>query len=401
MSTIDQNQPRADDLTARLRMMAQDRETLDVAQFQFIGLEEIQSAYGDRWPANRARIFSIAESFLKRRVDGGDLLISANNGFLVVFGAATGVAAKAAAGAMSHGLNEFFLGEVSESPCPRMTAISAPAPVKELSESLGQAKVVESEPGPLPEAASLPNIDWRYQPVWDVRRETLSIWYTTPYSRKTMERLPGYQFENCSVSAAQYAAVDEASLWISEQAFHDLIPRGRQVLIGSSIHASTLTNLSTRARLMAAIDRLDRQFFRYRVLKIAGVAPGFPRLYLNEIVAMLRAKIPNVVIGAAWDEPDMSGLLASGPVAVGVTLPKSVVGPVAAVAPNVLLKKLTADLQSAHGAHMRFFVEGQIERDLALRLSLAGIDNIASPRVWPASGMPDGMMRWPADRLAA
>ena len=89
MSIIDQNQPQADDLAARLRLMAQDRETLDVAQFQFIGLEEIQNAYGDRWPANRARIFSIAESFLKRRVDGCDLLISANNGFLVVFDGAS------------------------------------------------------------------------------------------------------------------------------------------------------------------------------------------------------------------------------------------------------------------------------------------------------------------------
>ena len=32
----------------------------------------------------------------------------------------------------------------------------------------------------------------------------------------------------------------------------------------------------------------------------------------NEIVSLQRARIPNVVIGAAWDEPNMAGLLQSG-----------------------------------------------------------------------------------------
>jgi hypothetical protein len=388
-----------DNLTSRLRAIAKGRETLDVAQFQFIDLDEVRNAYGDRWPENKARILDVAEGFLRRRVDPADLLINAGGGFIVVFGAATGMAAEAAAGSLSHGLNEFFLGDVGETPSPRFGAATHAMPVNDLAESLGDVAVVP--PAPREVIAGPAQIDWRYTPVWDVKREILSSWYVTPYSKITNERVPGYHFEGAAGSATQFAAIDEAGLLVSEQALQSLIANGRQALIGASLHATSLTNLTTRARLLAMLDKLDKRYFRYRVIKIAGVAPGFPRLYINEIVSVLRAKIPNVVIGAAWDEPDLAKLLQSGPVAVGVSLPKSVVDVGAAVSTLTLMRKLSSDIQSAHNAHKPFFVEGMIHADLGLKLSHAGVDNISSPRIWPAGAMPDGMLKWPLSRLAA
>lgn len=390
------------DLTSRLRSLAEGRETLDVAQFQFVDLDEIRTAYGERWPENKERILSTAENFLRRRVDPSDLLIAAAGGFLVVFGSANGAAADASAGSLSHGLNEFFLGELGEVPAPRMQATNHSVPVAKLAETLAAVDFVDPPPPPAvaTDAAGLPNVDWRYQPVWDVRREALTSWYVSPYCRKTSERLPGYQFESAQIPAAQSAAIDEASLWVSEQALAELIPSGKQLLIGASIHVSTLMNLATRARLLSAINRLEPGYFRYRILKIAGVAPGFPRLYLNEIVSMLRTKVQNVVVGGAWNEPDIAGLVNSGPVAVGVTLTKSVLGPSAPVQPAALLHKLTTDAQLAHSARMRFFVEGRIERDLAAKLAASSVDNIVSPRIWPAAGIPDSMLKWPSARLA-
>jgi hypothetical protein len=388
-----------DNLTSRLRAIAKGRETLDVAQFQFIDLEEVRCSYGDRWPENKARILNIAEGFLRRRVDSADLLINAGGGFIVVFGSASGMAAEAAAGSLSHDLNEFFLGDVGETPSPRFGASTHAMPVKDLAESLGDVAVVP--PAPREVVVGPAQIDWRYQPVWDVKREILSSWYVTPYSKATNERVPGYHFEGLAGNATQFAAIDEASLLNSEQGLQNLIANGKQALIGVSLHATSLTNLTTRARLLAMIDKLDKRYFRYRVIKIAGVAPGFPRLYINEIVSVLRAKIPNVVIGAAWDEPDLAKLLQSGPVAVGVSLPKSVVDVGAAVSTLTLMRKLSADILSAHNAHKPFFVEGMIPHDLGLKLSHAGVDNISSPRIWPAGGMPDGMLKWPLSRLAA
>ena len=36
-------------LAERIRRLAKGRTTLDVAQFQFIGLTDIRARYGDRW----------------------------------------------------------------------------------------------------------------------------------------------------------------------------------------------------------------------------------------------------------------------------------------------------------------------------------------------------------------
>jgi hypothetical protein len=398
--------PKADKLTdiaSRLRTMAQGRETLDVAQFQFMEMDSIKAAYGDRWPENKARILGVADSFIRRRMDPGDLLIQAGDGFIMVMGSAAGAAATSAVGTLSHGLNEFFLGESGENPVPRMGASSVPVPLSKLAATLADIDFVDPPPPTQGiDASRLDNIEWRYQTVWDVRRETLSSWYVVPYSRKTQDRLPGYYFESTSITAAQSAVIDDASLWTSEQALNDLIPAGRLMLIGASVHLSTLTNLTTRARYLSTIDRLNQSYMRYRLLKIAGIAPGVPRLYLNEIVSILKAKIPNIIIGCAWNEPDFPGILQSGPAAVGVTLTKSVIGPAAAVPQSTLLAKLNSDAQIAHSAHKRFFVEGLFERDLAVKLAGIPVDNIISPRIWPAQeAMPMGMIKWPASRLAA
>lgn len=392
----------SDSLTSRLRQLSQSREALDVAQIQFIDLEDIRSAYGKRWPEHKTRIRDTAEAFLRSRMDSSDLLISADGGFVVVFGSAAGAEAAVAAGQLLHGLNAFFLGNAEITPVPRFGVATNSVPIKDLTTSLGDVDFFTPEAGPEPgEISGLAQFEWRFQPVWDVKRETLSNWYVAPYLKKTQARVPGYQFESAAAPANQFAAVDEASLCVSEQAIHELISQGKQSLIGVSLHARTLTNQAARAKIISRLDRLDRQNFRYRVLKIAGVVPGFPRLYLNEVVTALKTRTPNVVIGAAWDEPDMTGLLQAGPIAVGVALPKLAEGAATGVPLETILLKLSTDVQRAHAAKVRFFVEGDVPPWVAMKLGAIGVDNISSPRIWPATGTPDAMLKWSASRLAA
>ena len=49
MTAIDaRTSSKTDNLATRLRAMAQGRNSLDVARFQFVDLEEISPAYGER-----------------------------------------------------------------------------------------------------------------------------------------------------------------------------------------------------------------------------------------------------------------------------------------------------------------------------------------------------------------
>lgn len=395
-----------ENIAERLRMLVRGRTTIDVAQFQFIGLEEIQRAYGDKWPDQKARIQDIAHGYIAKRIDPSDVLIRGADGFLLVSGSKTGRDAEVAALTLTQGLNEFFVGEVNERPEPRFGVTSREVPANNLVESLGDVDFTTPAPAPAgaearpAEGAAPPTLDWRFEPLWDVRREALTSYVVVPFASDTGERIPGYRFELPSGRTPNLASLDEANLKVSEQAIRKLFKDGKKALIGVSVHVSSLTNDASRARLFAVMEQFDRELLRYKTLKIAGIAPGFPRMYLGEIMGQLKLRMPNIVFGASWDEPDVATLVQAGPLGFGFTLPPSVTAPSPAVAQATLLAKIRSAADTAHAAKKPFFVEGAITPELAIRLSAMGVDNISSPLIWKPLAAPDTVVKWSADRLA-
>lgn len=397
MGAADKLSTAGETLADRVRGIARGRSTLDVAKFNFIGLDEVREAYGARWEAQAAKVQDAAETYLRRRLGSSDLLVRAEGGFIAVFGAVSGNEAETATLSLLHGVNEFFLGDANQLPVPRMHAVAQSLPTSGLAEAFGDLAIAEP---PAPGLTfGLGDLEWRFQPVWDVKREVLSSWYVAPYIKYTGARMPGYLFEAGSPRAQQFWSVDEASLWVSEQALKTLDDRGKKALVGVSLHILSLTNLTVRAKLFGCIERLDHTLLKYRLFKIAAVPPGFPRMYLNEIVAGLKARLPIVVVGAAWDERDVAGLLHSGADAVGLALTLAVTNPKSPVSPSVVLGRVAEAVRLAHHAKRRLFVEGPLDRDWVIRLRDIGVDNITSPRVWSPFSEPDGMLRWSADHL--
>lgn len=386
----------------RLREIAKGSATIDISQFAFVALDEIERAYGDRWPAQKARVFEIAHDYLSKRLSPADVLIKGGGGFIIVSGSGRGAEPRVAAASLAHGLNDFFLGEIKEAPPPRIGMQSSSVDLEALIKMLGDAPFIAAPIGaPAQHSHSLMGTDWRYQPVWDVRREAIGSYYLVPYSKQTGSRLRGYQFEASDGPPQSFVAVDEASLFVAEQALRDLFEREGRAFVGVAVHSSSLTNVASRARLFKAMDHFDKKLLRYKTIKIANVVPGFPRMYLDEIAGALKLRVPNIVISAAWNEPDVAGLLQSGPVAIGFALPLSVLGDNSLVPLADLLSRIRTAAEIAHAAKKLFFVEGQITRELAVRLSAIGVDNISSPRIWPACSAPESAVKWSADKLLA
>jgi hypothetical protein len=384
---------------ARLHAILRNRVSIDAARLQFIGMEDIAQAYGDRWPANKERIYAIASEFLDRRIHAADVFFMATDGFLVIFGSCEGVAAQAEAQRLGHALGEFFLGEEAQ-PVPRImtSLVNIPsARLRDVVESDGSH--ISDVPQEAEEQARRLKVDWRFQPVWDCKREAVTTWYTVPYEQETGVRVGGYHFDTPRFRPSDFAAVDESSLWISEQALHGMLDRGEQCIVGVSVHAATLANLATRSKWLNALDRLDRAYFRYRAIKIAGLPPGFPRIYLNEIMGIVRARITQVAIGAVHDEPDLAGLACSGPVAIGIAVPPRCVDPRTRRLTPDLVSSVSEGIALAHGAHMRFFVEGLLPEPAIIQARGLGADTITSPLIWPAVPTPAAMHKWPSSLL--
>ncbi len=383
-------------LVERLRAIASSQSHLDVAQFQFINLEEVKNAYGDKWPQHRVKIRQTANHYLAKRVKKNDVIIPGNDGFVVVFGDDSGPEAEFAAVDLAHGLNEFLLGELHDPLGPTASVSTNTVHVEALVETFGDLVVTEEHVAEPP-----PALDpvWRYQPVWDVKKEALPHYYAFAQDRQSGARLPGYQFERNALSFAEYRQLDLETLAQSEAGIRQLFETSGKAMVGVSLHVQTLANSTARAEVMKRMDSFDSNLLRYRLLQVSAVPPGFPRIYLQEIVGLLKRKIPNIVVSLAIEEQDLDSIVDCGVAAVGFSLPTHVTGVHPKISRADLLDRIRLSAKAARARRVPFFIEGPLKNDLVMRLSGTGIDYVSSPLIWQPTQTPQEVTRWTADKL--
>jgi hypothetical protein len=390
--------PAQETLASQLKRMAQDRPSLDVAQFRFIGLDKIQAAYGGSWPIHRDHIRSAAQDHILQRLRPDDLLARSGDGFLLVFGSLSGREAEVEALSLAHSLNDFFLARTSNATMPLEIDVETRAvPMKILATTLDRADVRSPPDDVIAISAPHPaEIEWRFQPDWDVRGEAIVGYSGVTVHRQTGERLAGYQFDPPPGRLPSLAAIDAATLQACDDAARRLFAVGKRARISTPVHITSLTNPTARTQLLQALEMTDRDIVRFRVVRVAGVTPGFPRMYLDEALNPVRRVVPNVALSTVWNEPDLSSLMQVNVQAIGFSLSSSATLP--ALQPS-LLARVRAAVGLAHAARKPFFIEGAVTPELAVQLGAIGVDNISSHIIWPTVAEPDGVMKWSAGRL--
>lgn len=396
MAGIKTTDPEA--LATTLKRMANERSSLDVAQFRFIGLDKIQAAYGEDWPVYRDQVRAAAHEHIVRRLGPDDLLVRGGDGFLIIFGSLSGREAEIESVSLTHGLNDFFLARSAEgAPMPQVDVEARAVPVQSLVATLNRADIRSPPDDVVHNVAPHPaDIEWRFQPEWDVRGEAIVGYTGVTVHRQTGERLAGYQFDPPPGRLPSLAAIDAAMLQVSDDAARRLFASGKRARISTPIHVTSLTNGAARSQILSALEMTDRELARFRVIRIAGVTPGFPRMYLDEVLNHVRRVVPNVALATAWNEPDLNSLLQANLQTIGFSLPQAATLP---ALQQSLLARVRAAVGLAHNARKPFFIEGAVTGDLAMRLSAVGVDNLSSPHIWPPVAEPEGVSKWTADRL--
>jgi hypothetical protein len=387
--------PDALNLAERIRRLANGRTTIDVAQFQFIGLEEIRARYGQRWNEKRERVQHVARYFIAKRIAPEDVLIPGADGFLVVFGSRSGVLADTAAERIIQELNTFFLGAADIDADIRFEAWHRAMSIDDFAETFGE--MIAEERGVAASRSPLPldpnQVGFGFTPVWDAKRNALTTYFVTPVDIAT-----GQSLEGAADMTARHAELDELKLKVSEEAIRHLFATNRRALVGVAMHVSGLNNEASLGRLYSVIAKFDRLLTRFRVVRVTGVEPGFPRIYLQDIVRTLRTHIPNIAIGLNWTEPDIASILRFQPAAIGFTLPP---GALSAYAPKAeLFARVHAALDLARPQGVPVFVEGDITPDQAQRFAMDGVQLLASPKIWPMRPTLPAAEKWHASKLS-
>ena len=376
-------------LADSIRRLANGRATLDVAQFQFIGLNEIRARYGERWAAKHDRVTRVARHFISRRIAPDDVLVSGADGFLLVFGAYSGFLADTAAQQIAKELNAYFLGEPDLDEM-ELNAQHHAMSIDDFAAAFGA--MLHAEPAPHPAAArSHTDIAMGYMPVWDTQRGALATHFVSPVDPTS--GLP-LDWDHAS---HRHADMDERKLLASEADMRVLFAGGGRALVGAAIHVSSAHGPNALARMAQAMATFDRRLLRYRVLRISCIEPGYPRIYLEDMMRGLRPWAPRIALGLSWAEPDLASILKLHPAAIGFSLPPGSLRQAGLRAE--IQGRIAAAVEMARAQGVFVGVEGDLTAEHALHFVEAGVSHLCSPRLWPIRRTLTTAETWPRAKL--
>lgn len=378
-------------LAERIRRLANGRSTLDVAQFQFIGITEIRQRYGARWAEKRDRVAQVAGHFITRRIAPDDVLIAGADGFLLVFGSCGGVLADRAARRIASELNTFFLGEPDLSDV-QIGAHHQAMSIDDFAAAFGELLADLHKPAEAAPAAQ-ETVRMSYTPVWNARGGALSAFFVTP-----VDAASGIPLD-WDRASSRHADMDERKLKASEIAMRALWTAGGRAIVGVALHASTLHSQSGISRIVQAMAGFDRRTVRYRLLRVSCIEPGYPRIYLEDIMRTIRPHAPNIALGLNWQEPDLASILKFQPTAIGFTIPPRALEHAATRAEIHGRVAAAIDQCRSHGVLLG--VEGDLHPEHAMHFVQQGVSFICSPRIWPLREQLTSAEVWPATRLLA
>ena len=382
-------------IAERIRRLANGRHTLDVAQFQFIGINGIRARYGERWREKHERVVTAARYFISRRIAADDVLIAGADGFLLVFGSFTGYVAEAAARQISKELNTFFIGEPDLDDMQIVSqhhAMSLEDFTQAFRAMMADARATPAR-GEHPREQPTADIPMGYIPLWDAQRGALATQFISPLDPATGFPLV---WDN---ESHRHAAMDERKLIASEVDMRALYAGGGRAVVGVAVHVSTLNTPQSLSRAVQAMAKFDRKLSRYRVLRISCVEPGYPRIYLQDAMRAVRSHVGRIAIGLNWNEPDIGGVLKLQPAAVGFSVPTNAL--MNAGMKAEVFARLAASVEQAHAAGVMVSVEGDLHAEHAARFVREGVNYLCSPRLWPVRTKLTVAETWPSARLEA
>lgn len=392
-----------EELLERVRQAVQAHTKLDVANFQYIGLDDIRRAYGEKWPERKKKIFSTSEAFLSKRLTDSDILIPGDRGFVVIFaGGAPPDGAAAHAETLARGLNTFILGELHDPLGPQAKVETKTVDAAEFARSLEKTHAPPSAEAdklaPMEDADDKAPARWLYQPLWNVSREALTGYYATPVMRETGLAAPGYLNDKTSYARDFFKTLDLEALRQSEDLLQNMIASGKRALVGASVHVNTLAAPDARAKVLTLLSGFDDRLTKYRILKISSVPAGYPSHYLEEIIRFLQRKASNIAVTLSPEATNVEQIAKMNITALGLGLPAGV-------------RRRDIDLTPATSNAIRHlattcrsrkiisYVEGEFGAQNAVRMCAKGVDILISPRIWPLQSEVEGVVLWPANRL--
>lgn len=408
----------------KLKSVFASHKAIDLAQFQLINLDLVRQGTGEHWDRLRAKIFSVSQHFIEKRVAGDDIVIRCDEGFIILFASEDGAMAERRTREISGELNQFFLGDELlkklevRSQAMKLNPKNLDSFLRsQAAEGLGteagtarpstRDEEEETEPQPnVPHTAIRPALRSEsvvYKPVWDAEREIVFTQFSVMKLCESRVSKPFYGAAALrgDYSPRRFLELDLKALRQTGQSLQgdgDGDPPVTSVVL--PVHFDTLSTLATRQEYFRTLADLPEEMRSRILIGIARIDSGTPASRIEDVLRSIRPLSKNLMVQRPYGDTDISRFEACNVSAFGWQMPPRSRGFVFSVAEQAKLRTFVknafrqraatylidlpsfAALQQAIRCRVRFF-QGEFivaESDvpvLPFRLDQATIENRA------------------------
>ncbi|TWB17231.1 hypothetical protein FBZ89_11182 [Nitrospirillum amazonense] len=390
----------------KLRAIFQAQTQAAAGSLHMVGLDSLRSRLGARWPRVADRVHMLAERLLRQMLNPRDAWFRhGEEGYIVVFHQLGRTEAGLVCAKLVEQLQRLLLGDVDTAAVRIHSAVhemdgellfqsSSLHEMLSGAASLAGAAVAaetgadKASPWWAHAAPQEEPVQVVYRPIWDVRKEVLSI-YLARAMRPRRGRLPlwGYDCAADPQDMQQILGLDLDVLRQTMEVYGELYRNQFRCFLSVPVHFETLAGIARRREYLAALQAIPKELAAFLAFHVVGFPQGVPVSRATEMVAFLK-QFSRVVIAVVESGcQDLPALAAAGIYIVTMLLP-----------PGASPKRWGPELSRFSHEALRLRVHAGVEGvDTSLMASYAdgaGFHYMAGDFIGPWSEVPENALRF-------
>lgn len=304
-----------DRLALRIRAAARDGGLIETAQVKLIGLDEVRSAAGARWPRMREHVREGSLKIIASHIGPDDAVIPCGDGFLAVFANAAPEEMARACADINDALLKFYLGEDA------LKALKADVERKSVTADSLAGMVSKADQAQRTQRHQNQLQLGRFWPVWSARHRAIAAYLCAP-ALETKKATLRLAYAADFIERAQHRHRDylDLDLCLLEQAC-SACEQNPTIPIGASVHATTLQNRRSRNIFLGHVDANASLFKERMFISVAEIEPGVPLISLAEWSNALKRRFTRVAFDLHHSDRALSAMGSTGIWAAGHHLP--------------------------------------------------------------------------------
>jgi len=286
-----------------------------------IGLEEIRSAFGDRWEKVRAQAHQVARQAIERRLTAADIYTAyGETSYLVVFGGMAAAEAQVKCALIAREVSEKLLGTqgsaellsvgtvvFKENGVLELKPISDfDSLINEFEARWAEREKEERRTEPTWETPEQQEAAWEaltkrirytYRPIWSARNHAVAAYGC----RATVDDDAGGQLTSHEIVPADAPArfLSRLDLLVLRRAAQDLVwaeREGKKMLLAIPLHYETMARARARVAYVSECQMIPAELRRNLLVELVGMEEGVPAGRLNDLTQPIAAECRGVLL---------------------------------------------------------------------------------------------------------